>query len=357
MSSASVLLRSKWNEKAAAGWLLLVLLLALTADVIPLPYSPEFIDAAHVYQAPASGPHLFGTDQLGRDVLANIIYGCRIALLISIPVMVLVTILGVAAGTVAGYYGNKGIRVSRAGIFCWILFLGGAAFYSLYLQQFKIQAAFTVGGVELLLLIVKLAGITALVGVGSFLVYKALLQLPLAKKQHSFPADSVVLGFTELTASLPQLVLLLAVASFTSASVAAVLIVIFVTAWAVPARLVRAEVLKVKQQHFVEAAVVLGLPTFKIIVKHILPNALVPVFVAFAYGVAGLIAMEATLSFLGIGIPADVPSWGRLIKGARANMEAWWLLALPGFMLIFTVLAIHIVTQWLKNRITGVKSV
>ncbi|MDX5442170.1 MAG: ABC transporter permease, partial [Hymenobacteraceae bacterium] len=265
--------------------------------------------------------------------------------------------LGVAAGTVAGYYGNKGIRVSRAGIFCWILFLGGAAFYSLYLQQFKIQAAFTVGGVELLLLIVKLAGITALVGVGSFLVYKALLQLPLAKKQHSFPADSVVLGFTELTASLPQLVLLLAVASFTSASVAAVLIVIFVTAWAVPARLVRAEVLKVKQQHFVEAAVVLGLPTFKIIVKHILPNALVPVFVAFAYGVAGLIAMEATLSFLGIGIPADVPSWGRLIKGARANMEAWWLLALPGFMLIFTVLAIHIVTQWLKNRITGVKSV
>ena len=128
--------------------------------------------------------------------------------------------------------------------------------------------------------------------------------------------------------------------------------VIGVLQWMPVARLVRAQFLSLKQKEFVEAARAVGDPDSRIIIKHIIPNVLSPVLVAATIGVGGAILTESTLSFLGLGFPPDVPTWGRLLYDATNFIEIapHWVL-FPGFLIFITVLSINYVGDGLRDAL------
>jgi peptide/nickel transport system permease protein len=128
--------------------------------------------------------------------------------------------------------------------------------------------------------------------------------------------------------------------------------VIGVTGWMDVARLVRAEFLTLKERDFVDAARALGIRNKRLIIRHILPNALSPVFVAATFGVAGAILTESGLSFLGLGVQPPDPSWGNILTAGKDNIEiAWWLSLYPGLAILITVLSYNLVGEGLRDAL------
>ena len=165
-------------------------------------------------------------------------------------------------------------------------------------------------------------------------------------KQLTLPVDQIVLKIIEILGAVPRLLLVMCLTAFAQPSVLNLIILSTLTYWTGIARLIRGELLQVKELPFIEAATVAGLPDYRILLRHALPNTLSPVIVAFAFGLGSLMSLEATLSFLGIGIPPEVPSWGRMIKGIRQNDSAWWLLVFPAFTLCCTILSVQTIAQY-----------
>jgi peptide/nickel transport system permease protein len=117
------------------------------------------------------------------------------------------------------------------------------------------------------------------------------------------------------------------------------------------ARFTRNEFLKVRNLDYVTAAVALGTPTRRIVMRHILPNALAPVLVSVVLGIAAAILTESGLSFLGIGVPADLVTWGSLLNEARSNSFAWWLAVFPGAAIFLAVVAYYLVGEGLRDAL------
>jgi peptide/nickel transport system permease protein len=126
--------------------------------------------------------------------------------------------------------------------------------------------------------------------------------------------------------------------------------------WMQPARLVRAAFLSLKEQEFVEAAVALGTPPLRMVLRHMLPNALSPVIVAASLGVGSAILAESSLSFLGLGFPPDMPTWGRLLFDAKDHLDSapHWALS-PGTMIFLVVLSINYVGDGLRDALDARK--
>ncbi|GAB3528164.1 hypothetical protein GCM10027443_05720 [Pontibacter brevis] len=341
--------RSKIAFQLAGGYLLLLLALVLVLPFLPLSYAPNELDLAHTFQPPfeAAVPlnqarHLLGTDGVGRDVLSNMLYGARTALLISVPVMLLATLMGLALGAGAGYYADRGLRVRSSSL---ILLLPGIWCFCYY-------------GIYLPLQVVHLnLGITPLAV--SFLAGALLLMLlfglfMLLHKKETFmhrkvavPVDQLVLRLIEGLSTIPRFVLILVLASFLPPSVPLLSAILVLTLWTGVARLARAEMLRIKQLPYFEAAKSIGLSSKQLLWRHALPNLAGPVLVAFTFGLGGLLALESTLSFLNIGVPTTLVSWGRIISNIRTNTSAWWLVAFPGAFLTFTVLALYTCSHYL----------
>jgi peptide/nickel transport system permease protein len=130
------------------------------------------------------------------------------------------------------------------------------------------------------------------------------------------------------------------------------MIAIGVTGWTGVARLVRGEFLKLRGQEFVTAAEALGVSTPRIIFRHILPNALAPVFVTATFGIAGAILVESSLSFLGFGVPPPTPSWGQILSQSRTYIDfAWWLTLFPGLAIFITITAYNLIGEGLREAI------
>lgn len=162
--------------------------------------------------------------------------------------------------------------------------------------------------------------------------------------------DAVVLRLIEATLIVPTFFLVLAVMALFKPSIFLIMLVLGVTSWPGDARLVRGEFLKQKQQDYVTAARAVGLGDLRIIFRHILPNAISPVFVSAAFGIAGAIVTESALSFLGFGVPPPTASWGELLKQGQANWRvAWWLITFPGVAIFVTVVAFNLVGQTLRD--------
>ena len=337
------------KSKIAIGFLLLFICGALGAPWLPLPFGPNETDLEYVFQPPLQWDqytpekpfHWLGTDQIGRDLFANVIFGARTALFISLPAMLLAAALGIYLGSLAGYYGDKGFKKSTGIILAAIIATLFFGFYFFLVDttfltkgEFGKQAIFK-------LLIICLAA----------LIFKLLAWmfcwLPFLRQNISLPLDVLILKLIELIQSVPRLLLVLSLATFADASFGVVIGLFAFTYWPAIARLVRAEMLKIKELPYLEAARALGFSDKQIILKHALPNALTPVIVAFAFGISNLMALEATLSFLGIGIPPDVPSWGRAITGIKNDPSAWWLGLFPGLVLCGAVLSVQTVAQLL----------
>jgi peptide/nickel transport system permease protein len=162
----------------------------------------------------------------------------------------------------------------------------------------------------------------------------------------------VLLGLTDFALALPRVVLLLLLASLWQPSAALVIVVLGLTGWMTIARLVHGEVRALAARPFVESAVALGVRGPRVLVRHILPNALTPVIVAAALGIGNAIMLEAGLSFLGLGVQPPTPSWGNLIASGRDTLvNAPWVATAPGVALVLVVVAATLLGDALRDRL------
>jgi peptide/nickel transport system permease protein len=249
----------------------------------PLIYHTKIdvIDFTLSLKGPSS-EHLLGTDDLGRDLLARLMFGGRISIAVGIVSVLLAITLGTTIGALAGFFGRLDNPLMRLTDLFLSLPVLPLLLVIIYLFRDTLRATF---GAEL----------------GIFLM---------------------IVG------------------------------VIGVLNWMPVARLVRAQFLSLKQKEFVEAARSVGAKNGRIIVRHILPNALSPILVAATIGVGGAILTESTLSFLGLGFPSDVPTWGRILYDARNYLDIapHWAI-FPGSLIFLTVLSINFIGDGLRDAL------
>jgi peptide/nickel transport system permease protein len=235
---------------------------------------------------PPSSEHLFGTDVIGRDILARTVYGGQISMLIGVSAAIMEVFLGALIGSVAAYYGG------------WV--------------------------------------------------------------------DSLLMRFTEAMLTIPSLFLLIIGARFfggslptinffgreLTGSVIAIILIIGATAWMYIARIVRANILSLRELDFVSAARALGASDRRIIFIHLLPNTMAPLIVSATLGVASAIISEAYVSFLGLGVQGATATWGNMLDGAYRYLEtAPWLWFFPGTLILLTVLGINFVGDGLRDAL------
>lgn len=164
--------------------------------------------------------------------------------------------------------------------------------------------------------------------------------------------DSILMRLADITFAYPTLLLLIAIIAVVSPGIVALFVTLGVVGWASVARLVRAQVLSVKEREFVQAARASGAGHAELLVKHILPQCLAPVLVVYTLGLGGTIMAEASLSFLGLGVQPPAPSWGGMISGGIAFMRtAPWLSFFPGLFLTVTVCSLNIVGDGLRDAL------
>jgi peptide/nickel transport system permease protein len=162
------------------------------------------------------------------------------------------------------------------------------------------------------------------------------------------------MGFADVLLSVPRLVLLLVCAALWQPGLSTVVIVLIATGWMGVSRMIRAEVIGVTAQPFVQAAVALGVRPWRVLWRHAIPNGLGPAIVATTLGVGNAILLESGLSFLGLGIQPPRPSWGNMIAGGRdLIVTAPWVAIAPGLALVATVLAATLIGDALRDRLAG----
>ena len=161
--------------------------------------------------------------------------------------------------------------------------------------------------------------------------------------------DLVISRLFEIMLSIPTFFLLITVAAIFPPSIFLTMAIIGVTSWVGIARFTRNEFLKIRNLDYVSAAIALGVSDRKVMFRHILPNALAPVIVSVVLGIAGAILIESGLSFLGIGVPAELVTWGSILHEASSATFAWWLAVFPGAAIFLTVLAYYLVGEGLRE--------
>jgi peptide/nickel transport system permease protein len=169
---------------------------------------------------------------------------------------------------------------------------------------------------------------------------------------YSGSLDNILMRFVDIMLCFPTFFLILAVIAFLGQSIWYIMIIIGLTGWMGVARLVRAEVLSIREREYVMAVRALGARDSRIIFRHILPNAMSPVLVSATLGVAGAILTESALSFLGIGVPPPTPSWGNILTSGKEYIEfAWWLTLYPGLAITVTVLAYYLLGEGIRDAL------
>jgi peptide/nickel transport system permease protein len=164
--------------------------------------------------------------------------------------------------------------------------------------------------------------------------------------------DSALMRLVDLMLCFPAFFLILAVIAVLEPSIWNIMAVIGLTSWMSVARLVRAEFLSLREREFVTAARALGASDTRLILRHMLPNALAPVMVSATLGVAGAILTESALSFLGLGVQPPTPSWGNILTAGKDNIEiAWWLSVFPGLAILVTVMSYNLLGEGIREAI------
>ena len=275
--SASAFSLRRWSQLitgqpfAALGVLLLTgfVLAAIFAPWIA-PADPAALHLGARLLAPGTG-HLFGTDELGRDILSRCLYGARISLTVAVSVVTISLTIGLLAGALSGFYG--GITDTILNVYVSNAFL-----------------------------------------------------------------------------ALPGILLAIAFVAFLGPGLLNLILALSLSGWVNYARLVRAQVLAVREREFVEAARALGASDLRIFARHILPNILQPLIVQAAIGMAGAVLAEATLSFLGLGIPAPAASWGSMLNDARSHLfDSPHLLIFPAAAVMLAVLSFNFIGDGLRD--------
>lgn len=281
--------------------------------------------------------HWLGTDELGRDVLANLIHGSRTALLVGFGAVALAALIGILLGSLAAYFGDDQLKVFRLELLLFLLY-----FLLILLAFYLFPWAFASSSAILLFLAVI---------IGSIFLFR-FLQKGIRKKSKqqqkrkiSFPLDLLIGRSIETMDALPLLFILVVLAAVFEPSIFSTLLIIGLVGWATVAKYTRAEVLKVKQMDYIESGKALGISNVKLILKHLLPNALPVVLVTLAFGISSAILIESTLSFLGLGISSETASWGKLLSEARSDYKAWWLTIFPGLAIFCSIVSCNIIGE------------
>lgn len=260
-----------WREKSAVISLVVLLILVVLSVLAPVltRYAPDATDLNAILQPPSFN-HLFGTDQLGRDLYSRVLHGGQVSLAVGFIAVALAILVGTLMGALAGYFGG------------WL--------------------------------------------------------------------DIIIMRFVDILLALPIIFLLLTIQVLLKPSIYNVMIVIGLTSWMGVARLVRGEILSLREREFVLAARAIGASSWRIVTKHIIPNALGPIVVAATLGMGGAILTESVLSYFGLGVQPPQASWGSLLMDAQTYMiQAWWLAAIPGLMILITVLCLNFIGDGLQK--------
>ncbi len=285
--------------------------------------------------------HWLGTDQLGRDVAAQLIYGSRTAFIIGLGVVLLAGIIGIVLGGLAGYFGDNSLTVKKRPLVTSLILL------PIYLLSITVLIPWEISSVSApqkwsfaFLFTFLLIGIVMVTSVRS----------RQQKSNIPIPFDLIVSRIIELIDAIPLLFILVCLSAVIQPSFASTILIISAVAWISIAKYTRGEIIKVNNEKYIQSAKALALSNYQIIRKHILPNALAPVLVSLSFGMAAAILVEASLSFLGMGISSEEASWGKLVAAARNNYQAWWLAIFPGLAIFFTLLASNKLNELFRNN-------
>lgn len=259
---------------------------------------------------------------------------------ISIAVVVLVIIAGVAAPVLAPFPPNQQHLSLRLHPPSWLP--DGQPGYFLGTDTL---------GRDILSRILYGARISLIVGISSILISGSIgVVLGLVAGFFESVADTVISTIGDIQQAIPFIALLIAFAAAMGPSLKNVILILGITGWVVYYRVMRAETLSIKKRTFVEASRALGADNNWIILRHIFPNSFASIIVIGTLLLANVITSEAALSFLGLGIPPTIPSWGNMIADGREYLQdAWWLPVFPGLVISITVLGVNLIGDWLRD--------
>ncbi len=277
--------------------------------------------------------HILGTDHLGRDVMAGLISGASNSLKIVCYALVLSAVFGILIGLLTGYFGDRGLKVHFSELFL-ILSL-------ILILNFHASGS---GLISISLIIWSM---------GSIIIYFVLKALPLnfIKTKIKLPLDLMIWRILEVFDSIPKILLLIAIFAGFSPSLERVIILIALISWPGISKIVRAETLAEKNKNYIEAGKALGFRNSRLLLLHILPNILAPISVYLTFFAGSIILIESSLSFLGLGMPPDVQTWGRMLALAKNQMSSWWLVFFPGFFIFATVYSLNTIGRYLSSKI------
>lgn len=318
------------------------------------PGDPQrFIDAkGDTLYIPSRFKHRLGTNESGDDVLAGLIHGTRISLSIGFISMGIASLIGLFLGAVSGYFGDNRLRTKRGRYYMILLSIPFAWFYAFSVRMYRLKDALEVSGtsflLELLISIAVFAGVIILFSQVGKLISKG----KWLSKQVTVPLDSFISRGIEILNSIPVLILIISLAAMTKEySIIYVMVIIGLTSWTGIARFTRAEFLRIRQMDYIQAAEAMGFTEKRIIFRHALINGMAPSMVSVAFGIAAAILIESGLSFIGVGLPQDVVTWGKLLNQGRENFQAWWLIVFPGIAIFITVTIYNLIGEGLRDAL------
>lgn len=300
---------------------------------------------------PARFRHWLGTSRDGADVLSGLLHGIKFSLFIGIFSYLIASLLGIFLGSAAGYFGNSVLVTTWGGVLVFCAGSGLAYFYGFVVRSAELKDAFSQSGLSVLwqffISVSIIAGILFL----SFKLGKLASKIRIFSRAVSVPVDSIVSRSIEVMNSMPLFLLIITLGVIAKPSYATLIMIIGFTSWTGIARLTRAEFLRIRSLDYIQAGKSFGFSHARIIFRHALPNALAPSLVAIAFGIASCILTESSLSFLGVGVPPDVVTWGKIISAARESLSSWWLVIFPGLAIFLTVLMYNLIGEGLRDAL------
>ncbi len=323
----------------------------ITAKIYPpIPYSAHTIDIHNAnFRSPFDRQevpsvhfrHWLGTDKTGRDVLAGLIAGARVSAWVSIAGMSLALLFGLLVGGTAGYFGDRDYKTSRPGLVAGLLGISAAA-WSAYAASYYVApdrssiAQFTL---PIVLPVVIL--------IATYYVIQSLRRYP----KVSVPLDAWSLRIIEIFTTVPALLWVLVLSAILPPSVHSVALIIGLASGPGIARYLRSEMIKIRQREYIRVAKMENIPDRIIFLRYALPMAAGPAMIVTMTGLGRAVLTEATLSFLGLGLPPDTVTWGKMLTAARLDTHAWWLALFPGAAIFLTIFSANYIGGLLLDAI------
>lgn len=334
------------NSLSTDGWEVNALLLYSPNSVDPLndgfvgPFDQQYqlSETGERERISIRKRHWLGTNLRGNDLLADVIYGTRNSMIIALSGACLSLVFAAVLGFVGGWYFQTGIKTNIARLllsvvaFVWILFIQ---------ENILIYSDRLIALIGLLIFILPLNWLLTRVEV-RFLQSNIAIRI-----------DDIIGLISGLLLSLPRLVILLAIMQLLKPSLLSMIILLGFTGWIELSRLIRSEIIRLKSNSFLDAAVMSGVKGQRLMLKHVLPNVWPSIVVLFIYTISGNTNIESILSFMGMGLPPDVPSLGRTIGSGKFDYEVWWIFFLPGLWLSMILYCFFKVAESYRKQLNG----